>query len=248
MKWKSGLARCRASKALPSITRRKAPPCATTKLDLRSPISSRPCAKAGMRQQANPHQRRERGWPPRQRPRPLLPQATHHRTKRRRTRRRQHPLPPRRNLPRTRRATVTKAMMVPQHRPHRLQPPHPLRRNLPPPRLPLHPQRPLRGAMDTKAMMVTHHRAHRLQPSYPLRRNQPRTPLPPHLRPPLPQATGKRKKQRRQHPQPLHRNLPRTRLLPPPGPRPQRPQPAATRTIMRTWRRIFGNDSGSRWS
>ena len=109
-KLKSGLARCRVSKASPSITLRKAPRCATMKPDFRSPISSRPCAKAGMSHQANPHQRRKR---PRTRPR-------------RRARRLQHPLPPRRNLPRTR---------LPSH-----PRPHPLRRNPPllrHPRLPL---------------------------------------------------------------------------------------------------------------
>ena len=134
MKWKSGLARCRASKALPSITRRKTPPCATTKPDSRSPILSQPCANAGMSQQANPHQclkrprarRLQHPLPPRRnlprtrlpshpRPHPLRrnppllwhprlprPQATEKRTKQRRTRRRQHPQPLHRNLPRTR--------------------------------------------------------------------------------------------------------------------------------------------------
>ena len=119
MKWKSGLARCRVSKALPSILRRAAPQCAMTKPDSRSPILSRPCVKAGMSHQANPHQRRKRPQtrrlqhplPPRRNlprprlpshPRPLLPQATEKRIKQRRTRRRQHPQPLHRNLPRPR--------------------------------------------------------------------------------------------------------------------------------------------------
>lgn len=101
MKWKIGLARCRALEALPSIMRRKTPRCATMKPDLRSPILSQPCAKAGMSHQANPHLRRKRGRSPRQRQRPLPPQATEKRTKQRRTRRRHHPKPLHRNLPRT---------------------------------------------------------------------------------------------------------------------------------------------------
>ena len=160
MKWKSGLARCQASKALPSITRRKTPPCATTKLDFRSPISSRPCAKAGMSQQANPHQRRKR---PRTRPRRSLPQATDNRRKRHRARRLQHPWRSRRNLPRL-------------HLPPHPRPP-PLRRNPP---LLRHPRPPRPQATEKR---TKRRRTRRRQHPQPLPRN-----LPPRRR--LPRPSG----------------------------------------------------------
>ena len=42
------------SKALPRTTRRETLPCATTKPDLTSPVSRRPCISAGIRARANP--------------------------------------------------------------------------------------------------------------------------------------------------------------------------------------------------
>ena len=152
MKWKSGLARCQASKALPSITLRKTPPCATTKPDSRSPISSRPCAKAGMSQPANLHQRRKR---PRTRPRRSPPQAMDNRRKQHRACGLQHPLPPCRNLPR---------LHLPPH-PH----PPPLRRNPP---LLRHPRPP---RPQTTEERTKRRRTRRRQHPQPLHRNLLRT-------------------------------------------------------------------------
>ena len=157
MKWKSGLARCQASKASPPITLRKTPPCATTKPDSRSPISSRPCAKSGMSQQATPRQRRKR---PRTRPLRLLLPATDNRRKRHRARRLQRPLrprppplrqnPPRLRHPRPPPPQATKKRTR-RRRTRRRQHPQPLHRNLPPTRRLPRPSGPMQNPPRLRA-------------------------------------------------------------------------------------------------